>query len=65
MSAKFKNLALPGKIISLEIGANRSGICSILYNNSGTSQRLYDVRLITLVARQRHLSVTLILYYMY
>ena len=39
--------------------------CSILYNNSGTSQRIYDDRLITLVARQRHLSVTLILYYMY
>ena len=40
-------------------------LCSILYYNSGTSQHLYDVRLITLVARQHHLSVTLILYNMY
>ena len=38
---------------------------SILYHNNETSQLLYDVWLITLVARQRHLSVTLILYYMY
>ena len=52
---------MTGRIILLIKGKK----CSILYNNSGTSQRLYDVGLITLVARQRHLSVTLKLYYMY
>ena len=37
--------------------------CRILYHNSGTCQDLHDIRLITFVARQRHLSVTLVLYY--